>query len=325
MRRILPLLLSIVLIAAACGDDSSSTDAGDGGGDGGGAGTSTTTTTTTEAPIDTSTPEGQLTAARAQWAANGTSSYVLTTQQLCFCPPGEWIDTVVDGEVTGHAFAGNDSFFDPGPRTMETLFDEIEAVLAADYASIDLSFDAETGAVERYYVDVDEMMADEENGVEVISVESYDSGAVPEPVEITAAALADDYGCGYGFAKSSADQTLSLVITWTGGFTADPTSPAGPVGLPAADWEAEIRTGADLFANWCDDVIEIDEPTPVTTSEWSIVAGTLTITSDLPLSTDGQGTTTATLSGAVAESATGEQVTLDDIGLVNTCWGCFAG
>jgi hypothetical protein len=54
---------------------------------------------------------------------------------------------------------------------METLFDEVEAVIAESYATLELDFDPETGGLRRYWVDVRETMADEEHGVEVISLE----------------------------------------------------------------------------------------------------------------------------------------------------------
>ena len=322
MRRLLPLFLTIVLIAAACGDDSSSTDAG-ADGSGGGDASTTSTTTTTEAPIDTSTPEGQLAAARAQWAENGLTSYTLTTQEICFCPPGLWIDTVVDGVVTDHVFDGDDSFYDPGGRTMEDLFDGIEALLADDYASIELSFHPETGALDQYYIDIDEMIADEEQGVDVISIEPYDGETAGADVEVSAAAFTTDYGCGFGFAKVSDTQDLSLVVFWND-FAPEGPDVATPIELPNAAWSTEVTTGSDLFANWCDDVVEEDDPVPVIASSWSFIAGSLTVSPAAP-GGDCPTEVTGTLSGAVIESASGEQITLDTIELRNTGWGCFAG
>jgi hypothetical protein len=53
---------------------------------------------------------------------------------------------------------------------MEMLFDEIDTAITAGYATLDFEFDPATGAVIRYWVDIDERVADEEHGVDVISV-----------------------------------------------------------------------------------------------------------------------------------------------------------
>lgn len=291
-------------MTAACGNDRSSTDA-------------------------ESTPEGQLAAARAAWAENGLTSYTLATQEICFCPPGLWIDTVVDGVVTDHVFDGDDvfdgdnSFYDPGGRTMEDLFDSIEALLDRDYASIDLSFHPETGALDQYYIDMNELVADEERGIDVISVEPYDGETAATPVDVNAAALTTNYGCGFGFAKGSATQDLQLAVFWNG-FAPEGPDFATPIDLPNPAWSAEITTGSDLFANWCDDVIEEDEPVPVISSSWSFLAGTLAVSPATP-GGDCPTEVTGILSGAVVESTTGKQVTLEPISLTNTSWGCFAG
>jgi hypothetical protein len=322
----LPALLAVALVAAACGDDSS-TDVGGPGDDGSAA---STTSVATDAAPDPDTPEGALAAARRRWAENGLVSYRLATTEICFCPETAWVNTIVDGAVVSHEASGDASFFDPGPRSMETLFDEIAAAIAEGYETLDVEYHPETGAVVRYYVDVEALMADEEYGVEVTSLTPYDPDTDPDtdpeaPAdEIEAAALVDDHGCGYGFAKGNEDQTLALIISSEGGFGTGGPDVSEPVELPSPDWSASIHTGVDLFANWCDDVIEPDEPTPITDETWTLVGGTLTVTSGTPADCDGE-PVTATLTGAVAESPDGEQVNLDDIELANTGWGCFAG
>jgi hypothetical protein len=323
MKRFLSLVLAITLLAAACGDDSSSTDAGGPGEGGSGDGGSTTTTTpATTTTLDPATPEGALAAARARWAENGLVSYRLVTTEICFCPETAWLNTIVDGNVVSHEPSGDESFFDPGPRSMETLFDEIATVIDTGYESLDVEYHPETGAVISYYVDVDAMMADEEHGVRVTSLTPYDPEAPAVTVE--ASALVDDYGCGYGFAKGNTDQTLGLIISFNGDYVPGGPDVSTPLELASDDWYAAIQTGTDLFANWCDDVIEVDEPTPIVDETWAVVAGTLAVTSGTPTDCGG-GAVAATLTGAVAESADGEQVTLDDIELTNTGWGCFAG
>lgn len=315
MRRLIPLFLAVVLVAAACGDDSSSTETS-------GSSTTTSPTTTITTTVAPDTDEGRLDAARERWAAHGLPSYRMTTSEICFCPETRWVNTVVDGEVTDHSSASDETLFDPGPRTMETLFDEIADAIAEGFETLDAEYDPETGAVVSFYVDVEAEMADEEYGVRVNVLTPFDPSAVP--TEIDAALLVDDYHCGYGFEKSTTDQTIRLSLTWTAGFDPSPSPLGDPIVLPDDAWRARLLTGEDLFSNWCDDVIEPDEPTPAIMSHWSIVAGTLTITSETPVTTDGNDVT-ATLTGAVAESSSGALIELDDIDLHNGCWACFAG
>jgi hypothetical protein len=71
--------------------------------------------------------------------------------------------------------------------------------------------------------------------------------------------LTEDYACGYGVAVGSEDQTVGLFVH---SVDHDPTTPGGEIG--GGEWEGELRTGTDLFANWCTDVIfepeaEVDE------------------------------------------------------------------
>ena len=323
MKRLIPLILTVVLVAAACGDDSSSTDAG---GPGTGEPTTSTVTPTTTVVTTTSagpdTPEGALAAARERWAANGPRAYRLTTSEICFCDVIEWVNTVIDGEVVSHEAVNEGTLFDPGPRSMETIFDEIAAAIAEGYETLDAEYDAETGAVVRYYVD-GANVADEEYGVQVISLTPFDPDA--EPVDIDASTLVDDHGCGFGFAKSDATQTLALFIYWTGGY--DPIGPdvSAPIVLPADDWEATMTTGASLFADWCNDVIEPGAPVPVIDETLTVIAGTLTVDADPAAQPCVGEAVTGVLTGAIAEFSDGTTVELDDVTLRNFGWGCFAG
>ena len=53
---------------------------------------------------------------------------------------------------------------------MLSLFTAVQMVIDEGYATLDLEFDPETGALVRYFVDIDRRMADEESGVEVLSL-----------------------------------------------------------------------------------------------------------------------------------------------------------
>jgi hypothetical protein len=171
-RRALPLLVALTCLAAACGSD------GDARGDAlpdpevQVTEVPATTVSVTDPPTGDDAPaQAQLDTAVARWSDQGPSSYTMITQQLCFCPQQEWSDTVVDGEVTDHVALTEDTFFDPGPATMLSLFVDVQAVIDDGYASLDLSFDPDTGALIQYFVDVDERIADEESGIEVLSIE----------------------------------------------------------------------------------------------------------------------------------------------------------
>ena len=181
IRRTFPFVVAFAAVLAACGsDDAAPVDTLPNS-----AATTTVAPSTappitavavTEPPIgddgfDPAEAQAQLDAAAARWDAQGLTSYTIVTQQLCFCPEQEWSDTVVDGEVTEHVALTDDAFFDPGPATMLSLFTAVQMVIDEGYATLDLEFDPETGALVRYFVDIDRRMADEESGVEVLSLE----------------------------------------------------------------------------------------------------------------------------------------------------------
>jgi hypothetical protein len=177
IRRALPFLVAFTCLVAACGSE------GDAPGDTlpnpdvPATEVPVTAVPVTDPPVAVTDPlvdddaQAQLDSAVARWNGQGPTSYTMITQQLCFCPPQEWSDTVVDGEVTEHVALTDDAFFDPGPATMSSLFADVQEVIDAGYAALDLAFDPETGALIRYFVDIDERMADEESGIEVLTLE----------------------------------------------------------------------------------------------------------------------------------------------------------
>lgn len=132
--------------------------------------------------------------------------------------------------------------------------------------------------------------------------------------------LIDEYGCGYGFHVGSADQTAGLFLDYNDWDAAgsDDLSPD----LAGEEWTAELRFGADLFANWCDDVLEPDEPEPVVDEVW-LVSGRIEVDT-LPEGMCG-GAATATLSDVTARSDEGGTISLGDMEVGNDAWGCFAG
>lgn len=235
-----------------------------------------------------------------------------------------WADTVVDGEVIARVPV----FRDEVPRgsettngkTMELLFDEIERIVADGFARLDLEFDPKTGAVVRYSVDVDTLVIDEEFGLSVLYVGPLDGD--PALTELNSNTLSADYGCAWGFAVGSPSQELALMIHF-GNYPGPDIE--GPFVLPSDGWVAELRVGSDLFSNWCDDIIEENEPTPVIDRRLTIISGLLTIdTRDGTTTWDGTHVT-ATLTGAAVQSLDGTVVDIGDLDLHNACWGCFAG
>ena len=182
--RSIALLITLAAVTAACGSDGAAT--GDTLPTPGSVGTQVpasaapvTEVPSTESPIPVtqvktepdSTVQAELDAARELWAAQGPDSYKIVTQSLCFCPAEQWSDTIVDGVVTEHMALTDDAFFDPAARPMDVLFGLVQQAIDNGYASLTVSYDPDTGALQQFFVDVDEMMADEEYGVEVISVE----------------------------------------------------------------------------------------------------------------------------------------------------------
>lgn len=133
--------------------------------------------------------------------------------------------------------------------------------------------------------------------------------------------LTEPYGCGFGFQVGNDDQTIGLFVTTGGGYGEPPSEDSVDLATEDGPWSAEIRFGRDLFANWCDDVIEPGEPEPFVGATWTVTAGTLTITqADAATS---QATLEAT--GLVAADADGNEYEVGDITVVNTSWGMFAG
>jgi hypothetical protein len=92
--------------------------------------------------------------------------------------------------------------------------------------------------------------------------------------------------------------------------------------LPSESWRAVLDEGSDLFANWCDDVLEPDEPTPEVVETWE-VSGSIEV---LSLPEAGQcGPATARFTDLVATDSQGATMSLGDLEVTNEAWGCLAG
>lgn len=133
----------------------------------------------------------------------------------------------------------------------------------------------------------------------------------------------DAYGCGFGFWLGSPDQEVAVRLAASDPLVAEGELPQEAT-LPDDAWNATVLVGEDLYANWCDDVLEPDEPEPQVAEEWPITAGTITLDGSPPGDVCPH-EARATVTGLQATRSDGTTVDLGDRDLVNDAWGCFAG
>lgn len=146
--------------------------------------------------------------------------------------------------------------------------------------------------------------------------------ALDGPVTSESLELTEHHGCGFGFYLGNSDQTAGLFVTLTDFETGLGGNVPESASLSGDFWQAELRFGADLFANWCDDVLEPGEPTPDVGQTWD-VTGAIDVTALPPA---GQcGPAGARLTGLEAQRPDGEALELGDFEMENEFWGCFAG
>lgn len=134
--------------------------------------------------------------------------------------------------------------------------------------------------------------------------------------------LTEEFGCGVGFYVGDANQNNGLFVVYEDMSGAMAGDVATTSDLTSGDWTARLDRGTDVFANWCDDVLEPGEPTPVVDETWE-VSGSIEV---LTLPEGGQcGPATARLTDLVAQDDEGERLALGDLDVTNESWGCFAG
>lgn len=137
---------------------------------------------------------------------------------------------------------------------------------------------------------------------------------LPAPTDLT-----EEWGCGHGFWVGDPEQTQALRFSYRG-----EGPPKEIVELPHPDWDGVLELGTDLFANWCDDVIETDEPTPVTHWSLEIVSGGLELVGEVPEDYSG-GSLAVVASDLGVEMPDGQVVPLGSMEITNPNWGFFAG
>ena len=144
--------------------------------------------------------------------------------------------------------------------------------------------------------------------------ESLTETDLPEP-----AVLTQEWGCGLGFWLSDADQTVTLRLTYTG-----EGSPPATTDLPSPLWDARLILGTDLYANWCDDVIEAGEPTPIEHWVVPVVGGRIEVEGEAPEPFSG-GELRFAARDLVVELPDGTRVRWGDAVGRNPNWGFMAG
>lgn len=144
-------------------------------------------------------------------------------------------------------------------------------------------------------------------------------GGLSDAVAALEAGDLEDFGCGYAFSVGTADATVRLSLWSDTGLGGPPQGGTSDLG---EGWTGELVVGRDLFAQWCDDVVEPDEPEVVEERSWE-VAGTLTWELE---EGDGQCPSVATAVLTDAEVIEdGESQSLRDVEFRNEFFGCFAG
>ena len=306
MRRALALLAVCSLTLLACGDDDVSV------------GTEGPTTTVNTAPAS---EQGLLDVARERWQAAGIEDYTWSYERFCFCPPFAVTVEVVDSVGVSHEL-------DPASTeeveilTMEDLFDEVQSALDTAF-EVTVEYDDQTGQVITLDVDQIENAIDDEYSFSVSSLTvAGETPPATQPPITDRVELSESFGCAYGFHASNPEQTVGLRVDFSG----TPTTFPAVIELPDPSWEAVVVLGEELYANWCNDVIDMSQPQPRIDETWTIVGGTIEFVGDPPeVDPAGTGPVTARLVGLVAERPDGSRVPLRDLEVTNDSWGMFAG
>ncbi len=148
-------------------------------------------------------------------------------------------------------------------------------------------------------------------------------GAQPDALAELELAEMETHGCGYGFWLGTADQEVAIHLA-----AADPQAVVDgqlptEARFPDEAWRGTVQHGRDLFANWCDDVLEPGEPTPDIEEEWSITGGIIRLAGPVDQACPAE--VTATVTDLEATAPDGTTVALGSREITNDSWGCFAG
>lgn len=235
----------------------------------------------------------------------------------------------------------------PGERleTVEDFFAVIERAIDDGADEVDVRYDPDTGrpigiAIDRmaeaiddevsYSIDSFEVLGDDADSSDphiTLSTPTTGTSLAPAVGKVAEARLEVHHGCGHGLFAGTRDQTVALRLAWRGDAlpAIEPASfEMGPYTLPHEDWEGEVLVGADLYANWCDDVVVAGDPEPDVAETWPVTGGELAITVH-----PGRGPCGPLVEGTVTDlevrSRDGATVTVPAVDLLNDAWGCMAG
>ena len=131
--------------------------------------------------------------------------------------------------------------------------------------------------------------------------------------------LTETWGCGHGFWIGNPEQTTALRFQYLG-----EDGRAVDAELPSARWQVQLLDGQDLYANWCDDVMEPGEPEPLVVRSLPVVRGSLEVIGEPPAPFEG-GVLGLDATGLAVEMPDGEVVELGDVEIENPSYGFFAG
>ncbi|MEX2549634.1 MAG: hypothetical protein WD638_05380 [Nitriliruptoraceae bacterium] len=148
--------------------------------------------------------------------------------------------------------------------------------------------------------------------------------AQPRALEELELAELETYGCGYGFWLGTPEQDVAIRLGVADHEAVASGELAREATLPDEAWQATVQHGRDLFANWCDDVLEPGEPTPDVTEEWPITGGTITLEGGA-VDQGCPGELSATLADLEVTAPDDTTIDLGSAEVTNDTWGCFAG
>ena len=148
-----------------------------------------------------------------------------------------------------------------------------------------------------------------------------DSLSTTEWVErLAEAEFSESWECGYQFAVSTPDQTITLIFGSAG---ADGAMQS-PVHVGDPSIEAWVAVGKYLMASNCDDAVESWVANRTEVGRWALSSGSAVFEVPADEGCFGGEIVTAHLTGLIVDTPDGPRA-IDDIEAVNTAWGCFAG
>lgn len=135
------------------------------------------------------------------------------------------------------------------------------------------------------------------------------------------AEFTEHWGCGRGWATSTSDQRVGLVI-----YEGDPWSADGidEISLLDTGWNGAVIVGKNLFSEHCNDAIEMWIALPTMAQQWPLSGGKVVVTDPMPGPDGDPAHVRAVLEGGRIETESGT-IQLPRIDLDNRSFNFFAG